>query len=254
MRKPLNLAVTIIFICTSCICISCQKVFEERSIEAANNPQDRDPVSNKSILVDASRDGGGWWFPQRDGNTFDPSIWHQGTGLVEYFKSLGYTVDELPRGATVTKEMLRKYRRVVRAGYYGLSYTKDEIEAYQEFLKGQNALLLFTDHSASPATDQLTSLLGLQLEGIYFGPITRFNKHEITTNVTSLIFNAGSVIKNPDADNITVLAYYDDANLKNAAAMGILKHRSCKIVFIGDINGLEQIPQPLTDNLVKWLF
>jgi hypothetical protein len=27
-----------------------------------------------------------------------------------------------------------------------------------------------------------------------------------------------------------------------------------KIFFIGDINGMESVPQPLTQNLVNWLF
>jgi hypothetical protein len=39
-----------------------------------------------------------------------------------------------------------------------------------------------------------------------------------------------------------------------SAVMGIIKHPTAKIFFIGDINGLEQTPQPLTDGLIAWLF
>jgi len=38
------------------------------------------------------------------------------------------------------------------------------------------------------------------------------------------------------------------------AVMGILHHPTSKIFFIGQINGLERVPQPLVSNIVKWAF
>src|SRR5690349_15691468 len=39
------------------------------------------------VLVDASRDGGDWWFPQ--GTTVDPNAPHQGKALADYLRSQG---------------------------------------------------------------------------------------------------------------------------------------------------------------------
>src|SRR6187549_3774745 len=57
--------------------------------------------ASKSILVDASKDGGVWWFPQGQAG-FSATNPHQGSALADYFRNLGYQVDELPRGAIIT--------------------------------------------------------------------------------------------------------------------------------------------------------
>ena len=203
-----------------------------------------------TILVDASRDGGVWWYPQS--GSFNPSIDHQGTALVNYLGSLGYIVEELPRGAIITREKLRRFDLVIRAGHYG-AYTSEEIAAYQEFLNRKTALLLVSEHSAQLQDDQLAAYLGLSFEGSYTTDITQFNAHSITQGVTAHRFIAGSVIRNPDPNKIITLGYFSDATITNAAAMGIVKHPSSRIFFIGDLNGLESVPQPLTNNVFKWL-
>lgn len=210
-----------------------------------------------SILVDASKDGGGWWFPQGPGTGYTASANHQGKALADYLKSRGYAVDELPRGAVITTELLNKYTKVIRAAAF-FNYSTQEIEAYHSFLSKPSSLFLISDHLQNTVNDGLSAYLGLIFEGAQWGPITSFQSHPVTAGVSSVNFIAGSVIRNWDPLKITVLG---SINLQSGGgegtmggAMGIVNHPTSKIFFIGDINGIEQVPQPFTSNIVKWLF
>ncbi|HEY5967001.1 MAG TPA: hypothetical protein VIU35_03435, partial [Chitinophagaceae bacterium] len=98
--------------------LSCTKepsVLSNTNSETSNSPKPAaSQPASKSILVDASKDGGVWWFPQSPVTGFSATNHHQGTALADYFRSLGYQVDELPRGAIITSELLDKYSKVIR--------------------------------------------------------------------------------------------------------------------------------------------
>ncbi len=245
MKKQLfYLLITII---TTSLASSCKKSLVRENnvgIAAGSGP-------GSTVLVDASRDGGFWWAPQVF--PFDATKPHKGTALVNYLKHLGFSVKELEGGANVTKELLQQYKYVIRAGSDG-GYSSAEMDAYRLFLRNNTSLLLINSPQQSFPSDQLSLFLGLQFEGSYSGTITTFNTHAITAGVSSLDYIAGSVILKPDSNAITTLAYFNNASVQNAAAMGILHYPGCKIVFVGDLNGLELLPQPLTDNLIRWLF
>lgn len=210
--------------------------------------------SAKKILIDATRDGGVWWYPQYEATGFSASEHHQGKALADYLRGLGYQVDELGRGISITSDLLSKYDKVIRAGGAG-SYSTSELAAYDAFLSRPSALLLIQDHQKNFPNDALSRQLNLPFTGAQAGTVTRFNQHAITEGVESHAYIAGSVIPNPDPNRITVLGTLSyGADSTQAAAMGILHHPASRIFFIGDINGLEQVPQPLTGNLVKWLF
>ena len=212
--------------------------------------------ASKSILVDASKDGGGWWFPQSPLTGFSVTNSHQGTALADYFRNLGYQVDELPRGAIITSELLDKYSKVIRPTAF-FSYSTEEIKAYTSFLNRSSSLLLVSDHMMNTVNDHLSASLGLVFEGAYWGPITSFQPHAITTRVTSVEYIAGSVIKSWDPSKITVLGYQNiqsGSETTGVAAMGIVHHPSSRIFFIGDVNVIEQVPQPFISNLSNWLF
>ena len=87
--------------------------------------------------------------------------------------------------------------------------------------------------------------------------------------MTPLLYNAGSVILSPaDHPNIEVLGRLRNSDFVDldgdggqdqneptgAAVMGILRHPSARIFSLGDINGIEGVPQPFVDNLVSWVF
>lgn len=207
----------------------------------------QDPIDTQNaILVDASKDGGGWWFPQAP-PTFNAMAPHQGKAMADYLRNLGYRVDELPRGDTITQATLANYKCVIRAsGFY--NYSANEVAAFQTYLSNGGSLLLINDHMQTSTNDLLSSTLGVNFEGTIYGDVNQYATHSITQGATSFYYNAGSFIRNPDPARMTVLGW-----VNTNAVMGILNHPSAKIFFIGDINGLEGMPQPFTGNLFNWL-
>lgn len=218
------------------------------------------------VLVDASRDGGGWWFPQGPPD-FDPQQYHQGTRLAEYIRNRGYEVDELPRGAEVTDSLLSQYRFVIVAGKY-LPPDETELAAYDTFLERPVGVIYISEYLRPGRHDILAERLGIQFAGIAKGWVNQFAEHPVTDGATPFFYKAGSVLLNAEDPDIEVLAWLDadvyaDMNDNDrhdagepygAPVMGRLNHQSARVIFIGEINGLEGVPQPLTDNLITWVF
>ena len=71
-------------------------------------------AEDSAVLVDASRDGGAWWFPQSSETGFSMSEPHQGKQLADYIRSRGFEVVELPRGRAVTDGLLNQYNKIIR--------------------------------------------------------------------------------------------------------------------------------------------
>ncbi len=212
------------------------------------------------ILIDASRDGGGWWFPQT--GSFNRSAPHQGKALADTLRALGYVVDELPRGMIIHDALFFNgyqspgaYQIVVRAGSTpapgsGTLYTTDEIQAYQRFLYTPgSSLLVETDYKPSwpPAPpDPLALILGLHFDGDLTGFVSLI-ADPITSGTDSVYYSAGSVLTN-DPEGVTVLGTVSDYPV-----MGILTYGPSRVFFIGDINALQDVPQPLVTNVFQWL-
>lgn len=215
------------------------------------------PASTAStILIDATKDGGVWWYPQ-SGPDFSSSLPHQGKALTDYLVSLGFTTVAIPRGQSISWTMLKQYKKVVRVGGYG-NYSQAEIAAYDSLLENGASLLLLQDHLQNFPNDNLSSHLGLNFQGSVNGQVNSFISHTITSGISPFPYIAGSVIGNPDPSKMTILGFVNGDPLveqgNGLAVMGILHHTRSKIFFLGDINGLEQVPQPFAGNLVKWLF
>ena len=229
--------------------MSCQK--SEMTMSSLGNSTNSNSLSKK-ILVDASKDGGGWWFPQY--GSYSANIDHQGKALADYLRGFGYQVDELPVGTVVTADLLNKYSNVIRATAF-FDYSSNEIDAYKSFLSRPSSLLLINDHLQNSNNDRLSAYLGLSFEGSEWGPVTTFQSHSITTGVSSIPYIAGSVIRNWDPSKITVLgSLAQPGGAPAAGALGIVQHPNSRVFFIGDVNGIEQLPQPFISNLSKWLF
>ena len=182
---------------------------------------------------------------------------------------MGYQVDELPRGVVITDSLLSKYSRIIRAPAF-FPYTDEEIGAYDNFLKKPGSLMLLQDHLTYTTNDKLSEHLGIEFSGVVSGTVTVYVANQITHGVSDLPYIAGSVITNASTNPaITILGsldsasfldvnnngIYDAGDINAPPVMGILtNHPSSKIFFLGDGNGIEGIPQPLTQNLVSWLF
>ncbi len=218
------------------------------------------------IIIDASHDGGVWWFPQ--GNSgFDSEKPHQGQDFANLLRSKGFEVTELGRGKELTEEMFFGGYIVLRAGGFE-GYTQKEVQVYSNLLDRGMNLAFFTDHKKYDPQDELADLLGLKFQGSAFGLIENFAPHEITANLNSLDYIAGSAILEPDLNSdIQVLGRlgpddFVDLNandLKEAneptgsVIMGLLNYPSSRIFFLGDMNSIEIQPRPFIDNLVKWM-
>ena len=254
------------------IMLGCQKSINDIEDSATVQRQENDPEggdTSKKILVDASKDGGVWWFPQGTGDVFSADADHQGKALADYLRNMGYQVDELPRGVVITDSLLSKYSRIIRAPAF-FPYTDAEIDAYDNFLKRPGSLMLLQDHLMYTTNDKLSEHLGIEFAGVVSGAVTGYVANQITDGVSDLPYIAGSIITNASTNPaITILGsldstsfldvnnngVYDDGDMNAPPVMGILtNHPSTKIFFLGDGNGIEGIPQPLTQNLVSWLF
>jgi len=224
------------------------------------------PVS-KRIVIDASHDGGVWWYPQSEQTGFSPNEYHQGKIFADLLREKGFKVDELGRGEELKEEHFMGYFIVIRVNGFQ-TYTTNELEVYTKLVKRGMNLVFFTDHKRFDPADELGDLLGLEFKGIAGGKVSKFISHVITENLTSLDYIAGSVLVNADQNpDIQILGWlsendYADLNFNGIRdesepsappVMGILKFPKSKIFFIGDANGLQIMPQPFINNLITWM-
>ena len=219
----------------------------------------------RRILVDASRDGGVWWFPQTP--PFDPGAPHQGRQLADHLRSLGHRVTELPRssgpGPHLDEAMLAGYDLVIRAVGLG-GYAASEIDAYRAFVDRGGALLLLADHGAP---DDLALGFGLRFEGVNRGirRLNRFTPHRITQGVGSLRYQAGGgLTRSPRGalilGRLSRLSYLDrnenghrdPGEPCGPAVLGALTRGFGRVVFCGDANLWLAVPQPLVRNTLAW--
>ncbi|MCX6334221.1 MAG: hypothetical protein NT092_07950 [Bacteroidia bacterium] len=224
------------------------------------------PVS-KRIVIDASHDGGVWWFPQSEQTGFNPDKYHQGKVFADLLRQKGFKVDELGSEVELKEEHFMGYFIVIRVNGFQ-TYTVNELDVYSKLVKRGMNLVFFTDHKKYDPKDELGDLLGLEFKGIAGGKVSKFTSHIITENLTSLNYIAGSVLINADLNpDIQILGWlgendYADLNFNGIKdegepvappVMGILNYPKSKIFFIGDVNGLQIMPQPFIDNLIQWM-
>jgi len=222
------------------------------------------------ILVDSSRDGGLWWFPQSEG--FDPYVPHQGWELADYLRGRGYVVDELPRPSVINVDLLASYDLVIRANECcgAAIYLDSEIAAYQEYVAEGGLLLLLSDSQAAGENDFLGGAFGLVFEGHSYGEnrISQFAAHPIAEGVSSVVYGEGSGVREDSLPSSAEIIGWlsdetwldmngngslDPGEPSGSAALGVMTVGSGRIAFIGDVNGIEVVPQPFTSNLFDWL-
>lgn len=257
----------IIFLLTMGGCQKSVAILSDAAINDSPNDSGQNISPGDKILVDASKDGGVWWFPQA--GSFDANQPHQGQGLANLLRSMGYEVDELPRDAVITDELLKGYSKIIRGPAF-FQYSNEELEAYKKFFDKPGAMFLLQDHLSYCTNDLLSEWLGLNFKGAVSGTITKFADNEITNGVGNLPFIAGSVVINTKYNpGITVLGYLkgneysvlnnsyplDEDTGVDLAVMGTLNSfPDTRIFFLGDSNGIEGLPEPLTSNIINWLF
>jgi len=220
---------------------------------------------NCKIVIDASHDGGVWWYPQHEGTGFNPDKWHQGQSFANILREKGFDVTELGRGIELSEEKFFGRYIVIRVGGFQ-AYTTKELEVYTKLLNRGMNLVFFTDHKKYDPIDELGNHLGLEFKGVANGTITKFAPHGVTANIESINYIAGSVIANENS-NMEILGWLGDQDFVDlnfngtqdsnepvgAPVMGILRYPKSQIFFIGDTNGIQAQPQPFIDNLINWM-
>ena len=200
------------------------------------------------VLVDASRDGGAWWYPQSE--NFDPTLYHQGTALANYLRSQEMLVDERPRPYPISDELLQQYELVIRVGMYSLTgYTGSEVAAYADYVANGGYLVLLSDHTTgfNGAPDMLAHHFGLYMSGGEFGHIEEFAEHPITEGLSSLLYNFGSVLTEAPPPSAIELGFLDDQTV-----MGIMPYGFGQVFFMGDIHAIVFAQQPFTENVMTY--
>ena len=219
------------------------------------------------VLVDASRDGGVWWFPQgTPGTPFSGTDYHQGQPLADSLRSLGYVVEELPRPFAITDSLLASYAIVIRAIGFG-TYSAREVAAYKGFVERGGKLLLLADHMKYAPPDGIALAFGIDFRGITRGgnSLNTFAEHAITQGLEPLTYLVGSGIVSHPA-SATIVGWlsrdsYLDLDKDGArgptepaapAALGVMPYGEGRIVFCGDVYPWELVSQPLVRNVLRW--
>jgi hypothetical protein len=202
----------------------------------------------KAVLIDATRDGGVWWFPQSE--QFIDYLPHQGKALADDLRSRGYLVEELGRNQTISDSILRRFRYVIRAGIYG-AYNLAELDAYGAFLGREGTSLLLIAHYMYPGMrDRLAEMVGTPMSGVYQGTLYPEGSHPIVVGLDNLRYGPGAGLVGASTSSVEVLGRLQDGT----PVMGTVEYQSAKVFWLGDLILLERCPSPLLENLLGWAF
>lgn len=222
--------------------------------------------SQSTILIDASRDGGVWWYPQVA--PFSSMAPHQGKNAADHLRTQGYDVVELPRlNQTITESLLAQASVVIRAGNYG-AYEEEEVQAYTDYVRMGGHLLLLADclRSWTPP-DAMSLAFGIRWEGVSRGEsvLVPVGDHAIVSGVDRLPYIGSGATLWPDGADIlghlspdTYLDMNDNdqrdpGEPSGSVALGAMAYGTGKLVFCGDVNLFEQESAfRLIDNILAW--
>ncbi len=238
--------------------LSCSSDSEALSCMRASN----EAIYPSEIVINASKGGGAWWFPQ--GVDCDSAVGHQGKGLVDYLRGEGFSVYETCREEDIFLNQFPNIQLLIVAGSY-LPYGMAESEEIACYVENGGNLMLLLDHSHT--NNILPWHLGLQFWKTNTNDvIIEFQKHYITGNRSyEHPINGVSALnrsKNP-VDVIARLsaATYLDTNYNeikdpeevNAPiVIGTMQFGKGKVLFSGDINIWHYEANDLFKNAVSW--
>ncbi len=177
------------------------------------------------VLVDTSKDGGLWWFPQGPPN-FNPNHHHQGKPLADFMRDLGWKVTELPRGEVITFDKLRDFDLVIRPVPY-FPYSQDEAQAYQQSVTAGTRLLI---SGLGKESDAVAEVFGLRFDvRSRYGPVKQWIPHALTAKIECCAMSWTAFSELPPG--AVVLAWLNQVNTN--PVLGYLPYGRGSVVFIG---------------------
>jgi hypothetical protein len=120
------------------------------------------------------------------------------------------------------------------------------------------------DHGSA---DDLAISFGLRFEGATRGEnlLTNYVSHPITQGVGTLFYNCGGglisfpataqilgTLSNQSYLDLNNNGMHDPGETLGPPVLGAMTYENGRIVFCGDTNLWETIPQPLTNNVLQW--
>ena len=201
------------------------------------------PGPRYRILIDASKDGGLWWFPQA--GTFDVEQYHQGRAFADSLRQDGAEVVELGRGVKVTTDILRGFDLVIRVPVY-FRYSASEALAYQYTVAGGTRLLILGGASANG--DGIAEAFGLSFEKrSRFTSLKRWAVHPFNPNVDPGHDSVWSGLASVPPETVT-LGWID--GLRERPAFGYLPYGQSYVFFTGQSITLHRPTQSIAKDLV----
>jgi hypothetical protein len=192
-------------------------------------------------LVDASKDGGIWWFPQSPETGFNPHNNHQGKVMADAMRARGWEVAELPRETVITPDKLQGFDIVIRPEPY-FSYSTSEAIAYREAVAAGARLFLM---SSSGGSDAVAAILGLRFGGRQHISLEKIIPHPLTAGIESLATPWVTVQEMPQDSRILAWGANEDP------VLGYHSYSAGYVLFAGTSTGM--FGDPLMGNALEFL-
>jgi hypothetical protein len=188
-------------------------------------------IANRQIraLVDASKDGGLWWFPQYSGTGFDPNQNHQGKTMADAMRARGWEVTELPRGEIITPEKLQGFDIVIRPEPY-FCYSKSEAIAYREAVAA--GVRLFLMSSSAGYDDPVAAIFGLRFGRSRHISLEQIIPHLLTAGIESLAIPWVTVMEKPKGSVVLAWGPNEDP------VLGYYIYSAGYVLFMGTSSGV----------------
>lgn len=193
-------------------------------------------------LVDASKDGGIWWFPQYAGTGFDPDQYHQGKVMADDMRARGWEVTELPRGEIITPDTLQGFDILIRTEPYS-AYSSREANAYRDAVARGARLYLMG--SSAGYDDRVAAAFGLRFGGNRHISLQKVIPHSLTAGIESLAIPWVTVLERPQESEVLAWGAGDDPLLGyHCRSAGYVLFAGTSSAIFGD---------PLRSNVLEFL-
>ncbi len=197
-------------------------------------------------IVDASKDGGAWWFPQAP-PSFDVQKPHQGKAVADAMRAKGWDVVELPRGEVITPEKLKGFDIVVRPTSF-FPYTKTEVVAYQEAVAAGARLLLM----GSAGGDAVAQGFGLRFSATnQIASVDKVIPDAVTAEMNALEIPWVALTDMPK--DAVVLAWVNTDGSNEMPVLGYANYSVGYILFVGTALGIGNQVESLRGQILTFL-